>query len=236
MRVVILQSNYLPWKGYFNLIQAADVFVFYDCVKYTKNDWRNRNQIYTKNGKQWISIPIAGSSVNQAIDEVLISDDRWQKKHYYSLYYGYRSAPCFKQLEEFIEDYLVDKCWNSLSQLNQYLTKYICRNMDIQTKFEDSRSFDLTGDRVDRLIGIVKQLGGTEYISGKAAMTYMAGNEFKFEESNIKLTYYDYPKYPKYEQLYTPFDDHVSIVDLIANIPWSEMQHFLGEETVDVNK
>ena len=101
MRVVVLQSDYVPWKGYFDLIHDADVLVYYDEVQYTKNDWRNRNRIYPKNGLQWLSIPIAKAAVKLKISEVELPASDWQKAHYKSLYYGYKRAPCFDQLEPF---------------------------------------------------------------------------------------------------------------------------------------
>src|SRR3954469_16903743 len=98
MKVVVLQSNYVPWKGYFDLIHDADLFVFYDEVKYTKNDWRNRNKIFTTNGVQWLTIPISKDAVKQKISQVEIKDNGWQELHYKSLFFGYKSAPFFNQL------------------------------------------------------------------------------------------------------------------------------------------
>lgn len=66
--IAILQSNYNPWKGYFDLIALADIFVIYDEVQYTKNDWRNRNHIITLQVVQWITIPVKHDSLNQRID------------------------------------------------------------------------------------------------------------------------------------------------------------------------
>src|SRR3954469_1788276 len=92
MKVVVLQSNYVPWKGYFDLIHDADLFIFYDEVQYTKNDWRNRNRIVTKNGPQWLTIPIPHEAVHQKISEVLLpKDGDWQKLHWKSLFFGYKA-------------------------------------------------------------------------------------------------------------------------------------------------
>src|SRR3954466_7356015 len=99
MRVVVLQSNYLPWKGYFDLIQNADVFVYYDEVQYTKNDWRNRNRICSKNGVHWLTIPIARDAVRLRISEVPLPDVRWQRDHFKTLTFSYRRAPYFEQIE-----------------------------------------------------------------------------------------------------------------------------------------
>ena len=154
MKVVILQSNYVPWKGYFDLIHDADVFVFYDEVQYTKNDWRNRNRIYTKNGLQWLTIPVNKEAVNGKISEVKISPE-WQDLHFKSLYLGYKSAPYFSQLDELINDYLVNKKWDSLKDLNQYLIKRISGLLGIKTQFLDSANYTLSGDKIEKLIDLV---------------------------------------------------------------------------------
>src|SRR3954471_21716869 len=99
MRVVVLQSNYLPWKGYFDLIQSADVFVFYDEVQYTKNDWRNRNRICSKNGLHWLTIPIRSDAVKKKISEVQLDDPRWQQDHFKILTQSYRAGRHFGQIE-----------------------------------------------------------------------------------------------------------------------------------------
>lgn len=227
MKVVILQSNYIPWKGYFDLINDADIFIFYDCVQYTKNDWRNRNSIYTKNGKQWLTIPIPGKSVNGKIDEVIITDNKWQEKHFKSLYYGYKSSPYFHQLEELITDYLKDRKWSNLSELNQYLIKKISRMLGVTTKFLNARNFDLPEGRVEKLISILTQLNATDYISGLAAKNYLEGSEHLFSESGINLSYKHYPNYPSYKQLCMPFVNSVSVLDLISNIELSNISNFI---------
>ena len=115
MRVVVLQSNYLPWRGYFDLIHDADLFVYYDEVQYTKNDWRNRNRICSKNGLQWLTIPIAKSAVKQKISEVALPDPRWQVDHFKSLYFSYKPAPCFHQLEPLLHEVYEQQQWTTLA-------------------------------------------------------------------------------------------------------------------------
>lgn len=227
MKVAILQSNYLPWKGYFNLIHDVDAFVFYDEVKYTKNDWRNRNIIYTKNGKQWISIPIAKDAVKQKISEVTIDYPAWQELHYKTLFFGYKAAPQFHQLQMLMEEFYQDKQWIHLSKLNQYSIERISGLIGIKTKFIDSSQLTLEGDRVMRLINILKQVGATVYYSGRAAEAYLTGHEHFFAENNIQLVYKDYPSYPHYPQLSSPFEQYVSIVDMIAHIPFNKIKNFI---------
>jgi hypothetical protein len=227
MRVVILQSNYIPWKGYFDLIHDADIFVFYDEVKYTKNDWRNRNKIYPKNGLQWLTIPIEKDAVKKKISEVIFTEPSWQAHHHKTLELGYRNASHYGQLEPIIDHFYKDNKWAGLSELNQAIIKYISDYLDIQTKFIDSKDLVLEGDRVERLIHILKQLGATEYITGPAAKDYMGESSELFSSNNIKLTYKNYSGYPEYPQFKNIFEHGVSILDLIAHIEKDKISNYI---------
>ena len=229
MKVVVLQSNYIPWKGYFDLIHDADTFVFYDEVQYTKNDWRNRNQIYTKNGLQWLTIPIHKDAVKLKISEVNIKDEAWQAQHFKSLLLGYKRAPCFSQIEPFLHEVYIENTWRNLSELNRHLTIEVSRMLSIQTKFEDSKTYDLTGDKVGKLLGLLKQLGATEYISGPSGRDYLAPHENLFNENGILINYKNYDGYPEYRQMSHPFVHGVSIIDMLANIPLNEIPRYIWE-------
>lgn len=223
----MLQSNYIPWKGYFDLIHDADQFIFYDEVKYTKNDWRNRNKIYTKNGLQWLSIPVDSHFVNRKISEVIFRNDSWQELHYKSLTFGYRSAPYFMQLDELVNDYLVEKKWSYLKDLNQYLIKKISEKIGIRTVFKDSAVFNLEGDRIHRLLNLLIQANASEYISGPSARGYIEPHIDLFNKYNIKVTFKQYPEYKTYKQLCLPFEQHVSIIDMVAHIEWNEIGNYI---------
>nr|MCU0390445.1 WbqC family protein [Thermoflexibacter sp.] len=104
MKVAVLQSNYLPWKGYFDIIGSVDAFIFYDEVQYTKNDWRNRNKLYGANGEFWLTIPIDKNAVKQKISEVKIGNSTWQSQHFKSIYLTYKRAPYFSQIEALLHE------------------------------------------------------------------------------------------------------------------------------------
>lgn len=227
MKVAIIQSNYLPWKGYFDIINDADIFCFYDEVKYTKNDWRNRNKIYSKNGLQWLPIPIYKDAVKQKISEVRLDESSWQDLHYTTLSQSYASAPYFHQLKPLLEDFYKNNHWNFLSEFNQYSIKKISVCLGIETKFVDSKDFDLKGDRIERLLNLLGDLRATEYISGPAAEEYIGDSYKLFERKNIKLRYKKYPSYPEYRQLKTPFENGVSIVDMMANIKFEDIKKYI---------
>jgi hypothetical protein len=227
MKTVVLQSNYLPWKGYFDLIKDAEKFIFYDEVKYTKNDWRNRNKICSKNGLQWLSIPIDKDAVKLKISEVKMRDNSWQQLHFDSLYYAYKRAPYFSQLEELMIDIYRKNDWAYLSELNQYSIKSISSYLQIKTKFENSSSFSLKEGRVERLVDLLIQAGTTHYISGPAAKDYLHDHTHLFTSHNIELTFKDYSHYKPYTQLSQPFEEYVSVVDLLANIHKDEISNYI---------
>ena len=218
MRAVVLQSSYVPWKGYFDLIQSADVFVYYDEVQYTKNDWRNRNRICSKNGLQWLTIPISHAAVKQKISEVQLGEARWQEDHYKTLLHTYRPARCFAQIEPLLHDFYQARTWSHLSALNRHCTESIARLLGFTTRFFDSRDFNLEGDRVERLVSLLRQIGATEYLSGPSARDYLAGSEGLFAAAGIRLLFKSYAGYPEYPQLHTPFEHAVSILDVLANV------------------
>ena len=213
-KVAISQSNYIPWKGYFDLINQVDLFVFYDDVKYTKNDWRNRNKIKTPNGLKWLTLP-CGYDFNRLICDVKLQNQIWQQKHWEILRQNYSNAPYFNTYQELFKNVYLKKKWTYLSELNQHLIKLICNLLEIKTDFEDSRNYNLKGAKEERVVDLLKKVNATEYLSGPAAKTYLSEETFLNEK--IELIWMDYSNYKKYNQLYPPFVHEVSIVDLLFN-------------------
>jgi hypothetical protein len=167
--VVVLQSNYIPWKGYFDLVHDADVFIFYDDLQYTKNDWRNRNKIKTPRGAQWITIPV-GTDLHRLICEVAIKDAAWQKNHWDLLKHHYGKSAYFKHYQPFFEEVYRGRQWRNLSELNQYLIRAVSNDLlSIKTEFRDSRDYGLSGHKLERLVELVTKAGATRYVSGAAA-------------------------------------------------------------------
>jgi len=214
-RVGVIQSNYLPWKGYFDIIHDVDEFIFYDDVQFTASDWRTRNRIKTPQGVQWLSVP-AGPSPNRLICEVMLPDPRWQKKHWQSLRQNYSKAPHFDSCREFLEHSYLGMTWTSLSDLNQYLIRHIATDLlGIGTVFSDSRRHAPQGQKLDRLLDLLIKAGATSYVSGPNARDYI--EPARFAAMGIELRYKDYSDYPTYPQLYPPFEHAVSIIDLLCN-------------------
>jgi len=213
MRVAILQSNYIPWKGYFDIIHDVDLFVFYDDVAYTKGDWRNRNQIKTPRGVEWLTIP-TGTRGRRLIYEVELPRGAWAAKHWRRIVEHYHRAPYFERYRAYFEDVYLHRTWTSLSELNQHLIRGIAGDfLGIQTTFTDSRQYQPTGARLDRILDVIKKTGGDTYVSGPAAKSYIVPS--RFEEAGVQLVWKDYAGYPQYPQFFPPFAHDVTILDLL---------------------
>lgn len=213
-KVVILQSNYIPWKGYFDLINMADVFVIYDEVQYTKNDWRNRNKIKTQQGSNWITIPVK-HSIEQRIDEIEVVDNRWRKKHWKTLKQFYSKAEYFNRYKDIFYNLYLGSEEMFLSKINYEFIKTINELLGIKTRLKWSADYNAQGEKTERLVDICRQEKATEYVSGPSAKDYL--QEERFEQAGIKVSWMDYSGYPEYKQLYPPFEHQVSIIDLIFN-------------------
>lgn len=213
-KIAILQSNYIPWKGYFDLIAAVDEFVFYDDVQFTKNDWRNRNKIKTPQGIAWLTIPV-GDHIHREIREVSPSNSLWQEKHWKSLCANYARAAYFHDVARWLEPLYLGKTHSNLSALNQEFIVAICDYLGIRTRFSHSWDFQGVEGRVERLIAICRQAEANVYISGPSARCYLSDTEFS--EAGIAVDWFDYAGYPEYPQCWGAFEPAISILDLLFN-------------------
>ena len=215
MRCVILQPSYVPWRGYFDLIHRADVFVFYDDVQYDKHGWRNRNRIKTPEGPRWLTIPVkAHGAVRQGIPILAIetADDSWPAKHFDALARSYATAPYFDRYRPWLE-----KTYASPPHLLADFT--IATTIELaamlgftSTRFLRSSELHAEGRKTARLIEILRTVGATHYLSGPSAKDYIEEEQFSAAGIELEWMTYDYPEYP---QLHPPFDPHVSVLDLL---------------------
>ena len=216
-KVAIVQSSYIPWKGYFDLINMSDEFVLLDDVKYN-GTWRNRNRILTAGGPRWLTIPVAHDHVEPflRISDTRVADPRWARKHWDILKSHYHRAPCFPQFRDiFAEVYRELAAEERLSRINGRFITLMCELLGIKTRISWSMDLPAAAGKNERIIAICQALGATEYVSGPAAKVYIEPEQF--DAAGIRLTYIDYSGYPEYPQLHGPFDHAVSIVDLIFN-------------------
>ena len=215
-KVAILQSNYIPWKGYFDLIAAVDEFILYDDMQYTRRDWRNRNQIKTPQGLQWLTVPVkVKGKYNQKIRETEIDGSDWAQSHWKSIAQNYRRAPHFHAIGEWLEPLYLEHQHYNLSTLNRCLIEAVCRYLGIDTKLSNSWDYNLLEGKTERLAGLCSQAGAHEYVSGPSAKDYI--DEKVLQDMGIRLTWFEYSGYSEYPQLWGPFAHNVSILDLLFN-------------------
>ncbi len=213
--VAVLQSNYMPWKGYFDIIHDVDLFVFYDDNQYTARDWRNRNRIKTAQGPQWITVPV-GEDRGRLIHDVPIPNAAWQVKHFESLRQNYGKCPHFARYRAWLEHVYLEQTWANLSAMNQATVQHIAREfLGIKTRFEDSRAHAAQGQKLDKLVDLVVKTGAASYLSGPAARDYIEPQ--RFAELGIALEWKDYAGYPEHPQRFPPFEHGVSVLDLLFN-------------------
>jgi hypothetical protein len=225
-KVAVIQSNYIPWKGYFDIIHDVDLFIFYDDVQYTKNDWRNRNKIKTNQGVHWLTIPV-GAPEHRLIYEVELANQQWLKKHWATIQQSYAKAPYFERYFDFFRHVYTETQWTNLSDLNQFLITSISSEfLGIQTQFKDSREFRASGEKLDRLLDLLRKVGAELYLTGPSARAYL--NDDSFMAAGIELVFKDYSGYPEYPQLFPPFEHAVSILDVLFNCGPAAPDHIWG--------
>jgi hypothetical protein len=213
MIVAVDQPNYIPWKGYFDLIHDVDLFVFYNDVQYTVRDWRNRNKIITPNGEKWLSVP-CGKDTRRLICEVQISDREWQKNHYETIRFAYGKCPFYDWLDPFLRDVYLYHEWKYLYELDIYMTEHISKEfLGIETRFADSREYSTSGVKHERMLNLLQSIGTDVYESGPAAKDYIIGDDYK--KKNIELRWKSYEGYPIYRQKSHNFNHYVSVIDLL---------------------
>jgi len=216
-KIAIVQSNYIPWKGYFDIINRVDEFIIYDDMQYTRRDWRNRNKIITPNGLQWLTIPVmVKGKYYQKINQVEISDFRWAKKHWATIVHHYHDSPYFNHYKSLFSSLYLEMNESLLSRVNYLFIKAINDVLGISTVIRCSSEFNLMEGKTEKLLGICKSAGATEYLSGLSAKDYL--DESLFIKNGITVKWMDYTDYPQYPQQYSsPFEHGVTILDLIFN-------------------
>ena len=214
-KVAIIQSNYIPWLGYFDLIGYVDEFIFYDSMQYTKRDWRNRNLIKTPLGKQWLSVPVKSKGKYlQSINETKIDGDKWQSDHWNALKANYSRAPYYEEICLLMKPFY-SISYTNLSVLNKSIIEKICNYLEIKTKISDSSSFKLNGNKSEKLLNICIQCDAKKYVSGPSAQKYL--DLEIFSAKNIGVEWFNYNNYKEYPQLWGDFEFQTSILDLLFN-------------------
>ena len=226
-RIAIVQSNYIPWRGYFDLIRRVDEFVLFDEVQYTRRDWRNRNRIKTAQGVCWLTIPVAVKGrYTQKISETLVSESSWRERHWRTLSMAYGRAPFFRSLRERFEELYLGSDEERLSRINERFLRAVCELLGLTTRLKRSSDYEIVAGKSERLVSICRQADATEYYSGPAARAYL--DEDAFRRAGIEVRWMVYPEYRPYRQQHGPaFERGLSIVDLLFN-EGPECERFLA--------
>lgn len=232
-RVGIIQSSYIPWRGYFDFIGSVDLFIIYDDIQYPiGRSWRSRNQLKTRFGLRWLTVPVSHGSKGLSIDQVLIApNDRkpWQDAHRSLLREALGKAPFYEDAEKVWEQGIAEGAL-TISELNVHLIKSICRYLGITTPIVLSRKYDVHGVKTERLINLLKCVQATTYLSGPSAGSYIDEDQFRMAGLGLEYKNYDYEPYP---QLWGEFVGQVSVLDLIANVG-PDAKRFLTSKTPNV--
>ena len=215
-RVAVVQSSYIPWKGYFDLINSVDEFILFDDVQYTRRDWRNRNLIKTPRGLEWLTIPVAVKGrYHQKICDTQVSEADWGAQHWASLVHNYAKAPHFERYQPVLEP-LYQGSESSLSAVNHSFICAICGILGIATRISWSMDYrPLKEGKTERLVDLCKRAGAAEYLSGPTARDYLEAAAF--EAAGLRLSFFDYAGYPEYPQRFGKFEHGVSVLDLLFN-------------------
>jgi hypothetical protein len=235
--VAILQSSYVPWKGYFDIMRAVDEFILYDDVQYTRRDWRNRNRLKSPQGVRWLTIPVqVKGRYHQRIDETLVADLEWAARHWATLVGWYGRAPCFARYRPVLEELYLDSDERRLSHINRRFLETLRDLLGITTPLRWSSEYAVAPEgpsapaverRSERLLAICRAAGATRYISGPAAEVYLDAPSF--HAAGVEVGWVSYEGYPEYPQPYPPFEHHVSVLDLLLSVGDEAPAYMLGD-------
>ena len=215
-KVAILQSNYLPWKGYFDLIAYVDEFIIFDDMQYTRRDWRNRNKIKTPSGLEWLTVPVqVKGKYDQRIMDVSTEGDLWKSKHLSSIMHNYRKSLHFESSMNWLTRSFDALESNNLSSINTQLIRDVCNYLEIETKISSSLEYSTSKNPSTRLAQICLESEAGIYVSGPSARDYIETSVF--EDREIEIEWFNYDNFPEYPQLWGEFESHVSVIDSIMN-------------------
>ncbi|MCA9627296.1 MAG: WbqC family protein, partial [Myxococcales bacterium] len=214
--MAVIQSGYIPWRGFFSLIRSVDEYILFDDAQYTRRDWRNRNRIKGPHGSMWLSIPVATKGNFYApINRMEVADRDWGRKHFLTLVHSYARAPYFADYRDELEE-LYGLRETRLTRINETFIRWACTKLGIETPIRRSSELEVVGKQSERLLHYCLQTGASVYVSGPSAQGYLAVD--RFLQHGIKVEFVTHRGYPPYQQVYPPYDPHVSILDLLFSV------------------
>lgn len=215
--IAIMQPTFLPWIGYFALIDRVDKFVFLDNVQFDRRSWQQRNQIKTPNGPQWLVVPVQSKGMrNQKIEDVIIQYEGSDplEKIIRSIEHNYKKTPYYKDFSQDLFAVFSRKP-EKLSDLNKSIISFFCKSFGIAEKFTDASSLPAEGKKAGLLADICEKCNANEYVSPPGSKDYLDESE-SFEEKKIPVIYHTYT-HPTYRQSYGEFVPYMCAADLLFN-------------------
>ncbi|MDU9048384.1 MAG: WbqC family protein [Candidatus Electrothrix sp. Rat3] len=223
-----MQPTYLPWAGYFNLINSVDTFVFLDDVQFEKSSWQSRNRILANGVETYLTVPIKRQGLNTQIKDVLINDNTpWRKKHYMTVSQAYSKVSQGEDIIDLFEEIVKDKSIEKVVSLNTRFIILVSNALGLHTDFVFASDLNCEGNRSSHIVEICKSIAATEYLSPEGAREYLTEDGI-FNESNISLSFQKFVP-GVYNQIKAPnFVSHLSILDVIANLGWKNTLAYIS--------
>lgn len=229
MKAGIIQPAYIPWRGYFDFIDSVDLFIFYDDVQYSKQSWRNRNQIKTASGLSWLTVPVLDPHMGAIRDVQINNKVNWRKKQLRTIELSYSRAPFFREYFDEFSDILAQE-ENNLCALDIRLIRWVMGKLAIATPTMLASELDARGSRTERLVDVLKKVNANIYLSGPTASAYLDVPLLRDNAIEVEYKSYDYDPYP---QAYGKFAATVSVLDLLFNTG-PDARKYLKSRTADV--
>lgn len=224
IRCAIMQPTYIPWMGYFALIDAVDVFVLLDTVQLTRRSWQVRNRIKSASGAElMLTIPVrkTHSRDELMLESAMVNDDMpWRRKHANSFRHAYNKADHFEFAFGILTKTLENRKQDRVSRINEEIIRNLAGALGMETRIFRASSIPINpSGKAGRLVEICRYFGATTYVSAAGSASYLEEESSRalFDAAGIEIRYQNY-RHPEYPQINGPFLSHLSILDLVANV------------------
>ena len=214
----IVQPTFMPWCGFFALIDQSDTAVLLDSVSFSKQSWQQRNRIRTEKGLEYLTVPVkTAGRLGQKISDVEIANSDFIVSMESKILFHYRKAKFFYDYFPTIIDTLKTKAQEqNLAQVNIQMIRLFIEILGIKTPYALSSALNVTTERSVSLTEICEYYSCRDYLSPKGASEYLWDDRDIFKEKNIKVFLQEF-EHPIYSQVYDPFIPFASVLDLIFN-------------------
>jgi hypothetical protein len=220
MIVSAMQPAFLSWQGYFELIDAADVFVLCDDFQYQLKSWQSRNRLFVAKDKvDWYGVQIHAHGASRApLNTVLLNEsERWRMDIWRRLEYNYRKAAYFEEIASSVREWLFGPC-RTLAELNQAFIELACRQLGIETQLRLSSQCGSRASRSERVLELLQWCEATTYLCAAGSFEYMA-HDGVFPNCDVEVLFQDFHPSP-YPQVCScrGFVPSLSVLDALLNV------------------